>query len=180
MKKFLNLLQKEIRELITVQLLISLLFTIFLFYFIGQMLKTEMKKAMKVQEIAVLNLDDSAISQDLLGTLKSANFEPKPVPEADKEKAIAWTKGTDINLLLVIPRGFGESVERLESKEIETYSFLRTFSMVGSRSSVIINAVIKALNEFISNDYLKKKIPDISPQALKNLITSGLMGCPPV
>jgi ABC-2 type transport system permease protein len=59
MKKFLNLLKKEIRELITVQLLISLLFTIFLFSFIGQMLKTEMKKAMKVQEIAVLNLDDS-------------------------------------------------------------------------------------------------------------------------
>jgi ABC-2 type transport system permease protein len=44
--------------------------------------------------------------------------------------------------------------------------------MVGSRSSVIINAVIKALNEFISNDYLKKKIPDISPQALKNPIKS--------
>jgi len=172
MKKFLNLLQKEIKELITLQLFISLLFTIFLFYFIGQMLRTEVKKAMRVQQIAVLNLDDSAFSQDLIGALKSANFEPKPVPEQDKDKAVQWTKGTDINLLLVIPEGFGRSVEKFENKEIETYSFLRTFSIVGSRSSVIINAVIRAMNQFLSNDYLKKKIPDISPEQLKNPIKS--------
>src|SRR5512139_2984989 len=170
MKKFLNLLQKEIRELITMQLFISLLFTIFLFYFIGQMLKTEVKKAMRVQKIAVLNLDNSALSQNLLGALRSANFEPQTVPDRDTEKAIQWTKGTDINLLLVIPQGFGESVEKFENKEIETYSFLRTFSIVGSRSSVIINAVIKAMNEFTSNDYLKKKIPEVAPEQLKNPI----------
>ncbi len=172
MKKFLNLLQKEIRELITIQLFISLLFTIFLFYFIGQMLRTEVKKAMRVQEIAVLNLDDSAFSQDLIGALKSANFEPKVVPERDKDKAIQWTKGTDINLLLVIPEGYGRSVEKFENKEIETYSFLRTFSIVGSRSSVIINAVIRTMNQFLSNDYLKKKIPEFSPEQLKNPIKS--------
>jgi ABC-2 type transport system permease protein len=172
MKKFLNLLQKEIRELITMQLFISLLFTIFLFYFIGQMLKTEVKKAMRVQEIAVLNLDDSTLSQNLVAGLKNANFEPKAVPERDKERAIQWTKGTDINLLLVIPPGYGESVEKFGNKEIETYSFLRTFSIVGSRGSVIINAVIKAMNEFISNDYLKRKITGVSPEQLKNPIKS--------
>ncbi|OGD19344.1 MAG: ABC transporter [Candidatus Aminicenantes bacterium RBG_16_63_16] len=172
MRKFLNLLQKEIKELITLQLFISLLFTIFLFYFIGQMLKTEIKKAMRVQKIAVLNLDDSAFSQNLIRGLKSANFEPQAVPDQDTEKAVQWTKGTDINLLLVIPPGFGESIEKFENKEIETYSFLRTFSIVGSRSSVIINAVIRAMNEYLSNDYLKKKIPDISPEQLKNPIRS--------
>lgn len=172
MKKFLNLLQKEIRELLTMQLLISLLFTIFLFYFIGQMLKTEMKKAMKVQEIAVLNLDSSELSANLVGALKMANFEPKAVPEGDAAKAIAWTKATDINLLLVIPEGFGAAVDKFEAKEIETYSFLRTFSMVGSRSSVIINAVIKAMNEFISNDFLRRKIPEYDPAQLKSPIKS--------
>jgi ABC-2 type transport system permease protein len=172
MKKFINLLRKEVKELITMQLFISLLFTIFLFYFIGQMLKTEMKKAMRVQKIAVLNLDDSAFSQNLINGLKSANFEPEAVPDRNTEKAIDWTRGTDINLLLVIPSGFGQSVEEFKSKEIETYSFLRTFSIVGSRSSVIINAVIRAMNEYLSNDYLKKKLPDISPEALKNPIRS--------
>jgi len=172
MNKFLNLLYKEIKELITLQLLISLLFTIFLFYFIGQMAKTEMKKAMRTQKIAVLNLDDSPFSEQLIGNLKTANFEPQMVKERDKQRAIDETKATDANLLLVIPQGFGQSLETQEIKEIETYSYLRTFSLIGSRSSVIINAVIKAINEYLSNDYLKKRIPDLSPEKIKNPIKS--------
>jgi ABC-2 type transport system permease protein len=172
MKKFLNLLLKEVRELITLQLFISLLFTIFLFYFIGQMAKTEAKKAMRTQKIAVLNLDDSSFSQELIGGLKNANFQPEMVQDRDKEKAIEQTKAGEANLLLVIPEGFGRSLESMEVKEIETYSFLRTFSLVGSRSSIIINSVIRALNNYLSGDFLKKRLPDFNPDQVKNPIKS--------
>ena len=172
MKKFLNLLLKEVRELITLQLFISLLFTVFLFYFIGQMAKTEAKKAMRTQKIAVLNLDDSPFSQELIGGLKNANFQPEMVQDRDKEKAIEQTKAGEANLLLVIPEGFGRSLESMEVKEIETYSFLRNFSLVGSRSSIIINSVIRALNSYLSSDFLKKKLPDFNPDQVKNPIKS--------
>jgi ABC-2 type transport system permease protein len=172
MNKFLNLLVKEVKELITLQLLISLLFTIFLFYFIGQIAKTEMKKAMRTQKIAVLNLDDSPFSEQLIGNLKTANFQAEMVENRDKQKAIDATMATDTNLLLVIPQGFGASLETPEIKEIETYSYLRTFSLVGSRSSVIINSVIRAINEYLSNDFIKKKIPEVSPEKVKNPIKS--------
>jgi ABC-2 type transport system permease protein len=172
MKKFINLLLKEVRELITMQLFISLLFTVFLFYFIGQVAKTEMKKAARTQKIAVLNLDDSPFSDQLVGNLKTANFQPEMVKNETKEEAIEKTKTSDINLLLVIPQGFGQSLETQDIKEIETYSFLRSFSIVGSRSSVIINAVIKAMNEYLSSNVLKKRVPDISPEKLKNPIKS--------
>jgi len=172
MNKFLNLLVKEVKELITLQLLISLLFTIFLFYFIGQMAKTEMKKAMRTQKIAVLNLDNSPFSEQLIGNLKTANFQAEMVEDRDKQKAIDATKATDTNLLLVIPQGFGASLETPEIKEIETYSYLRTFSLVGSRSSVIINSVIRAINEYLSNDFIKKKFPEVSPEKVKNPIKS--------
>ncbi len=172
MKKFLNLLLKEVKELITLQLFVSLLFTIFLFYFIGQMAKTEMKKAGRTQKIAVLNLDDSAFSNQLVGNLKTANFQPEMIQGRDKEQAIEETKTSEANLLLVIPRGFGESIKTQNIKEIETYSFLRTFSIVGSRSSIIINAVIKAMNEYLSNDFLKKRIPEVPPENLKSPIKS--------
>ena len=66
---FFNLLIKEVKELITLQLVISLLFTIFLFYFIGQMAKTEMKKARKfptvsLDEIAAHDVRRNASSED--------------------------------------------------------------------------------------------------------------------
>jgi ABC-2 type transport system permease protein len=172
MKKFINLLLKEVRELITMQLFISLLFTIFLFYFIGQMAKTEMKKAARTQKIAVLNLDNSALSNQLVANLKSANFQPEMVRDGNKEQAIEETKASDTNLLLVIPLGFGQSIETQDIKQIETYSFLRSFSIVGSRSSVIINAVIKAMNEYLSNDILRSRVPGVSPEKLKDPIKS--------
>jgi ABC-2 type transport system permease protein len=95
------------------------------------------------------------------------------MPEGkDQEQAIEWTKGTDINLLLVIPQGFGQSVDTLDLKEIESYTFLRTFSLVGSKNTAILNAVISAINNYLSNDFLKKKIPDISPEQVKKPIKS--------
>jgi len=172
MKKFLNLLTKEIRELITLQLFISLLFTVFLFYFIGQMAKTEIKRAMRIQKIAVLDLDGSLLSQQLTDSLSLANFQVEKLEGKSKAEAIAWTKSSDINLLVVIPTGFGESVDTLELREMETYSFLRSFSIIGSRSSVILGSVVNALNNYISDDFLKKKIPDFNPEKLKKPIRS--------
>jgi ABC-2 type transport system permease protein len=172
MKKFLNLLQKEIRELITRQLIFSLLFTLVLFYFIGHLAKSEVKKATAAQKISALDLDDSQFSNELIQGLQSANFKVELIKEKNKEKAIDSAKAGDTNLLLVIPAGFGESVVEFKIKEIETYAFLRSFSISATRNSAVIRAVISAINNYLSNDFLKKKIPEANPDNLKNPIKS--------
>jgi ABC-2 type transport system permease protein len=172
MKKFLNLLKKEIRELITRQLIFSLLFTLVLFYFIGQLAKGEMKKAAAAQKISTLDLDDSQFSNELVKGLQSANFKVELIKEKDKEKAIDSVKASDSNLLLVIPEGFGNSVSEFKIKEIETYTFLRSFSISATRNSAVFKAVISAINNYLSNDFLKKKIPGANPDNLKNPIKS--------
>ena len=75
MKRFTNLLKKEIRELVTIQLVLSLAFTVLLFSFIGQVSKKEIKKATGVQKIAALDLDGTEASTGLLQGLESARFE---------------------------------------------------------------------------------------------------------
>jgi len=172
MKKFLNLLKKEIKELITRQLIISLLFTLGLFYFIGQLAKGEVKKAAAAQKISVLDLDNSQFSQELIKGLQSANFNIELMKEKNKESAIDSVKANDSNLLLVIPEGFGESVTEFKPKEIETYTFLRSFSISATRNSAVFKAVISAINNYLSNDFLKKKIPETNPDNLKNPIKS--------
>lgn len=170
MKKFTNLLRKEIRELINKQLILSLVMMMTIFYFIGQMAKTEMKKAAAMQKISVMDLDRSELSRGLAGSLKTANFEIEWSQEKDPEAAVQAAKKSDTYLLLVIPQGFGESVARFEQKEIATYTFLRSFSIGGIRKSEILRAVITATNNFLSNDVLKKKVPDVSPDILKSPI----------
>jgi ABC-2 type transport system permease protein len=172
MKKFTNLLIKEIRELVNKQLIISLVAMMAIFYFIGDLAKTEMKKAAAMQKISVLDLDKSDLSQGLTSGLKAANFEIEAVQAKDAETAVQAAKRGDTYLLLVIPPGFGESVARLEPEKLSTYTFLRSFSIGGIRKSEILRAVITATNNYLSNDILKKKIPDVPPDVLKSPIKS--------
>ncbi len=172
MKKFTNLLMKEIRELVTAQLVFSLLMMLVLFYFIGNMSKKEVERAAAVQTISALDLDRSAASQAILQGLESANFKIERLDRLDKEDAVETARESNSKLLLVIPAGFGESLVDFEPMTIETYTFMRSFSLIGARGSAILRGVVSALNEVISNNFLKEKLPGTDPGKVKNPIRS--------
>jgi len=172
MKRFTNLLKKEIKELVTKQLIFSLAFTVILFNFIGQVSKKEVRKAIGIQTISALDEDGSAASQALLKGLESARFKILDQSGKTRDQAIETAKSGESKLLLVIPKGFGDSLTELKPSEIETYSFMRSFSLIGARGQVVVQSVITALNEALSNDFLKKKLPDMDPANLKKPIKS--------
>lgn len=172
MNKFTNLLVKEIRDLINKQLIMSLLMMVVIFYFVGEMAKSEMKRAAATQTISVLDLDQSTLSKGLAGSLKTANFQVEWSQARSPEAAVEAAKKGETYILLVIPSGFEGSVSRLEPTEISTYTFLRSFSMGGMRKSEVLRAVIAATNAYLSNDILKKKVPDVPADTLKSPIKS--------
>jgi ABC-2 type transport system permease protein len=172
MKRFANLLKKEIKELVNKQLIISLAFTVMIFNFIGQVSKKEVRKAIGIQTISVLDEDGSAGSTALLKGLESVRFKILDQSGKTKEQALEAAKAGDSKLLLVIPQGFGDSLAELKPSELETYSFMRSFSLIGARGQVVVQSVISALNEALSNDFLKKKLPDMDAASLKKPIKS--------
>src|SRR4030066_1052702 len=110
MRRFTNLLKKEIRELVNKQLIISLAFTVIIFNFIGQVSKKEVRKAIGVQTISALDQDGSAASQALVKGLESARFKVLDQSGKTKEQALETAKAGESKLLLVIPAGFGDSL----------------------------------------------------------------------
>ena len=172
MKRFANLLRKEIKELVTKQLIISLAFTVILFNFIGQVSKKEVQKAVGVQTISALDQDGTEASRALIQGLEAARFKVLDQSGKTKEEAVAVAKSGESKLLLVIPKGFGDSLTELKPSEIETYSFMRSFSLIGARGQVVVQGVISALNEALSNNFLKERLPDFDPQSLKRPIKS--------
>ena len=172
MKRFLNLLKKEIKELVTIQLVISLAFTILLFQFIGRISKKEVQKALGVQTISALDLDNSPASQGLLKGLESARFKIQRIEGKTREQAIDIARGGESKLLLVIPGGFSETLRDLKPSEIETYSYMRSFSLIGARGQVVVRGVISALNDVLSDNFLKDRLPGLDPESLKNPIKS--------
>jgi ABC-2 type transport system permease protein len=170
MKKFANLLRKEIKELVTVQLIVSLAFMLILFNFIGRTSRKEVEKAMGVQTIAVLDLDRSPSSRGILTGLETASFKIESMEGKTHDESIEAAGRSEAKLLLVIPEGFGDSLQSLVPREVETYSFMRSFSLIGARSQVIVRAVISALNDAASNSFLREKLPEYDPDGLKNPI----------
>jgi len=171
MKKFTNLLKKEIKELITRQLIGSLILTLVLFYFIGNIARSEMGKVQGVKDIYILDLDESDLSGEILRNLAFASFRINQVSVKDKDLAIDLVKkDSKISLLLIIPKGFASSVSSFQPKEIETYSFIRSFSMSSSINSEIVNQIIVSINNYLSDNILKTKLPDLSPKIIKNPI----------
>ncbi|HOW85670.1 MAG TPA: ABC transporter permease [Candidatus Aminicenantes bacterium] len=172
MKRFANLLRKEIKELATKQLVVSLVFTVVLFNFIGQVSKKEVQKAVGIQTISALDQDGTPASQALIKGLESARFKVLDQSGKAKEQALETARAGESKLLLVIPKGFGDSLRELKPSEIETYSFMRSFSLIGARGQVVVQGVIAALNEAVSNDFLKEKLPGLDPAGLKKPIRS--------
>ncbi len=172
MNKFKNLLFKEIRELVTKQLVVSLVMTMALFYMIGNLIKSENKKAEATQKISVMDLDHSDLSNGLQASLKATKFAIEEIQGTDPEKAVAAAKKGDTYLLMVIPSGFGASLVRLQPEPITTYTFLRSLSIGGIRKSAIVSSVISSMNDFLSDGVLRNKLPDLSPDVLKKPIKS--------
>jgi ABC-2 type transport system permease protein len=172
MKRFTNLLKKEIKELVRPQLIISLAFTVILFQFIGQVSKKEVQKAVGVQTISALDQDGTEASRALVKGLESARCKVLDQSGKTKEEAVAVAKAGESKLLLVIPKGFGDSLTGLKPSEIETYSFMRSFSLIGARGQIVVQSVISALNEALSNNFLREKLPEMDPASLKRPIKS--------
>lgn len=168
MRKFWNLLKKETKELINAQLIISLVFTFLLFYLMGTLVQGEKAKAASPQEIAVLDLDSSDLSRGILNGLSSTNFKVISLTAENEQEAVEKARASSANLLLIVPLGFEKSVLEMNSMPLDTYYFIRGFSLSATSASGMVKSVIATVNDYISNTYIKERIPGVDPEELKN------------
>ena len=158
--------------MITFQLIVSLLFTTGLFYFIGVIAKSEIEKVAAERDVYIVDLDGSQESKVLIENLSYAGFKTNLLEEKDKSAALEYASGNNLDLLIVIPEGFSEAASQFEFKNIEAYTYIRSFSISSSASTALVEGVISEINRYISNSFLKEKFPDIDPDNLKNPIKS--------
>jgi ABC-2 type transport system permease protein len=174
MKKFLNLLKKDTRELVTIQVLIPVILMVVLYSLIGRIAGSEIQKsaAPKEQQVVVLNLDNSSISDSLESTFKSANITPlipdKPTIEASEELA----KSKNVNVIVEIPQNFGNDIMNFKQPQVKVYTIMRDLSIPGIIQSSSVNQVLSVINNSISSEFLSKNITNIPPDVIKNPIKS--------
>lgn len=169
MKHFYNILRKEIKELVTRQLIFSLVFMVIIFGFMGKMMRGAEKEAKEIK-ISILDLDNTPYLQNVLNIVNKQGIEIYPIKEKRTDLAILEAKAKSSSVLLVIPEGFGNKIQKMEKSEIELYSIMKGLSIQEAISSEAINSIITALNNSIAVGFIQKVLPDKEPSDILNPI----------
>lgn len=168
MKNFLNLLKKDIKEIVTPQLLVPLILVVVFYSFIGGVAQSENKKAALPKPVIVVNHDLTDYSKQFIENLKSVS-----IPEVYKESnltPIEYAKSKGIDIIVEIPSNFGESLKTFKQPEIKIYSILKGSSIFTTINSSKISSIIASMNEVLSTMYIKN-FTNVDPTFIKNPIS---------
>jgi len=172
MKKFLNLFKKDIKELVTIQLILPLIIMVAIYSLIGTLVKSETKKAMISQNVIIVDMDKSNFSTSLVETMKQGNIIPVQSQSDSIENSLNFAKEKNIRVVIVIPDDFGQDVLSFKQPEIQVYSVMNSFSIMSMGQPSIVKGIIQTINESISSQFIKEKFTDIPPEIVKSPITT--------
>ena len=175
MNRFAILLRKELRELMTLQMILPFVFVVMIFFFIGNIAGNETRKAAAPQWIAVLDQDRSPLSAELTGLLATQNFRIRSFHDQTLTKTLRQAKDEKIATVIVIPRGLDREIAAARQVPIPVYSIISNFSLLGSLGSQAAKGAVSTINDYLSDRLLAQKAaraPASNPASLKNPVTA--------
>lgn len=179
MKQFISMLKKELKELLTLQMLLPLIIGSMIFVMLGNIVGAETKKMAEPQMIFLIDFDNTQSSALVVLALENSNFiiemiKPSSSNEADEtDKAIQRAKDEDIGFLLSIGKGFEQGLDGLEQQNIKTYSIVKNFSITSGVGSAKVSSTLSAINNYLSGELIKEYSgQDIDPEVIKSPVIS--------
>lgn len=175
--KFGNLLKKELRELLTKQAIISMVFTMVLLIVMGQVIGGAMQDADDSAEeaannIALCNQDDSEFTKNMLENMENTNVT---LVELESDDYAAELERLDRKSLIIIPQGFGDSI--VNQRKVGEVKFVNTLKGGGFTSTMstatateAVSSIEKACSdELMRNDY---GVTDAEIELAKNPVST--------
>lgn len=169
MKKFYYIFRKEIKELLTKQMIMGLAFTVVLFGMMGKFTSGVQKEMAKPINVAVLDLDKSDYSKNILNKLATyENVKVEIVKGIDTKEAIEETKEKGVPILLVITTGFQKNIREMKGTELEVYSIIKGFGFKEMSASETLVNLMNSINKEISGQFIHTAYPDKNPDDIAN------------
>ena len=160
--KFLNLLKKELHELINAQMIIGLVITVGLLMSVGNMMSNVMDDA--TSETGTVNIsdrDDTEFTRSIISSLESAGFEVNRVNEDNADRAkLLESAGCDS--LIIIPKGFTDealdsvSGDNTVSGGLELITSLKSTSALASMSDKT-SAAAEIISDIVKKEFMTQK-----------------------
>lgn len=146
--KFINLLQKELKELINAQMILSLVVIFAMLGLMGNITKSAINNVTdeaKNPKINISDRDDTDFTKSLIEILKNSGAEVT-VFDTDGDDYADILSGNDIKNIVILPEGFTENIQNGEKPEIITASRMTSAATMSNISTGTSGAVILIQN----------------------------------
>ena len=165
--KFINLLKKELTELINVQMIATLGIMLLIFMMMGNLMTSAINDVVEDASHPTINIsdcDNTELSKQLVEALRQADAEVNEI-SVDTDDYAAVLNSNKIKSIVIIPEGFTESIENEEKPQLISVSKMTSAASMANitnsnsgASNVISDCVRKivAQKKGLSEDELKR------------------------
>lgn len=169
MSLFFILVRKEIKELVTKQLVLSIAAMLFIFHVIGKYTGEQSKASAARNTVVLVDLDRSALSGLVIAGLEKKGYRVALVPGGSAKAALFLPQYADENSFVTLPAGMQKTLDAGKKPELGFYvKFKKSISGIGSAMSASRSGkVISRVNGELSDYAIKKKSPSADPAFLK-------------
>lgn len=108
--KFGNLLKKELSELITKQAVISMIFVLVLFVFMGQIMGHSMEEGLDTSTLNICIKDDSDFTKNVIDRIKADGTTELNIVDIQSDNYYDELERLDLKYVVIIPEGYGDSI----------------------------------------------------------------------
>jgi len=171
LKGLFNIVVKEVKELVRDPkiLLGMIIVPLIMFPLMGFAIQTSMETAqesMRSVSIAIMNLDEGPIAENLTNFLTALNVTIVEVDDLDFTEAVDYVQQLNVTGLVVIPSGFSSNVTEGLKAELDVYTIFRGGGIVESTSASMINALLTAFEKDLVVQKVEEEFPDASQTVL--------------
>ncbi|MBI4350187.1 MAG: ABC transporter permease [Elusimicrobia bacterium] len=170
MSIFIVLVKKEIKELLTLQVILSIAAMLLIFQVIGKSVGSQNKSSASRNGVVTVDLDRSQLSERLTKALGEAGYEIKPSKAGSIEAALAAPEHAAENSFILIPAELQKTIDSGRKSRVEFYSrFRKNASGLGPvlAASRTRKAAATVTGE-LSYHVLERKVPGLPPSFLRN------------
>lgn len=135
--KFINLLKKELSELINVQMIATLGIMLLVFMIMGNLMTTAINDVVDDVSHPTINIsdcDNTDVSKQLVETLKKADADVSEIKLDSDDYADVLNKN-DIKSLVIIPEGFTKSIDEGKKPELVSVSKMTSAATMANISN---------------------------------------------
>lgn len=108
--KFGNLLKKELSELITKQAIISMIFVLVLFVFMGQIMGHSMEEGFDTSTLNICIKDDSDFTKNVIERIKADRTTEFNIVDVRSDNYYDELERLDLKYVVIIPEGYGDTI----------------------------------------------------------------------